>query len=262
MLNPSARPRIELPGFVRRIAVSPGSNFVGSMLTLVAVGLFMAVQGHFKETYVIELFGLVAIFFVSEKIQGLYVARSEDDLFRDIKHLIESNVAVRCLGNHIEGLEYCAKKMPLAKHFQDTYFRTSEDKINPTNPDYIGPFYRAALEMMQGPRRGSFDCLVSKANMPPFIALAGSVVRRLRAKGIASRFQVRVVDHGDRALIGMQILHYDDSPTEVVFGWNFNNEYVGLVFATTDTRLVEYFSRLYAALKEKAEPVVFENLVD
>jgi hypothetical protein len=60
----------------------------------------------------------------------------------------------------------------------------------------------------------------------------------------------------------MQILHYDDSPTEVVFGWNFNNEYVGLVFATTDTRLVEYFSRLYAALKEKAEPVVFENLVD
>jgi hypothetical protein len=223
-------------------------NFLISMLGLAGIGAFMVLQGDFRDRHILEFFAVLALFFISEKVQGFFAARSEDKLWRDMVELTASSIDVRCIGTHAQGMEYCAEQMKHARAFRDTFFRTEEDKINLSHSEATERFCRAILEMVRD-RHGSFDCLVSNVNKSMFKRLVAPIRDELIATGTHLRFQVHTVDHGAVPLIGIQILTYPDGPAEVVFGWNYHNHDDGVVFASKDERLVEYFSHYYAAIR-------------
>jgi hypothetical protein len=232
-------------------------NLFLCIIGLAGIATFLILQGAFRETFALEFFIIVALYIITEKVQALLSARSEDKLCRDIVDLTSSKVEVRCIGTHVEGLQYCTEKMKMVKRFQDTYFRTEADKTNKSHPMVTERFYAAVLDMLA--RGGSFDCLISIHNMPVYKQLVANIRQRSIENRSHLRLFVRTLDHGDLPLINTQILTYLDDTREVVFGWNFRNADDGLVFSSKEEKIVRYFAGYYEEIRSKCV-AVFRSL--
>jgi hypothetical protein len=218
-------------------------NFLVSLLGIVAI--YFLIAAHSPDPIIKDIFIAIAIYIVTEKVQGFFSAVAERNLHLEIAKLTERSVNVSYVGTHKEGLHYCAGKMRRALRFQDTLFRTKPDEVNRSHSETTTLFYKSVADMLcQG---GSFECLISEGNWSLFQDVMAPYQAQLDKAQSLARIHVCLIQH-TAPLMGMQILTYSDAAddVEVVFGWNYHAKDIGLVFSTRDRRLVKYFSDMYS----------------
>jgi hypothetical protein len=209
----------------------------------------LAIDGIFHERAILVLFSVLVIYIVSEKVQGFFSARAEDQSRAEIKtmrdqtlELMSKRLEVVCIGSHTDAFEYCMTRRKHLKRLQDTYFRTEPDNTLISFPLVKG-LYHENLELLL--RGGSIDVLVSNNNISAFNEVVDDIRNEIINSQKRLKFYPRILDQKKIPLINIQIMTYTDDSREVLFGWNFRNADDGLVFSSKEERIVRYYSSLY-----------------
>jgi hypothetical protein len=245
-----------------------------SLLAIAALGLHFFILHKPAGDTEILVFSLLAGLFITEKFQSFFAAKGEERVLGglredvvairdglDIKsselmRTMEKSFEMKCVGSHTEAFRYVVSRLHGVDRMKDTFFRVEEDQVLSGHADDTKEYMGACLELMK--RGGSIEFIFSKVNHNIALAVAKDMIDYVNEKKAFIRWQGFELQHGTTPVINLIVLTYRDY-REVLFGWNYSNTDDGLVFSSTDDKVVRYFDALYDRMRGSAKHVIIER---
>jgi hypothetical protein len=214
------------------------------------------------------VFVLLAALFATERLQSYFAAGGEEIFLENIRSDVEGirddlkirtteltntmsrTFQTKTIGSHTQAFHYVVDRLHAANRMKDTFFRVEEDQILFGHSLDTGRYMDACMDLLK--RGGSIEFIFSMVNRNVALKVNEQIIDYIRQYNIFGRWQGFELDHHDTPVINLIILSYDDF-REVLFGWNYSNTDDGLVFSSTNERVVQYFDALFDRMRNNAE---------
>jgi hypothetical protein len=214
------------------------------------------------------MFALLAALFATERLQSYFGAKGEEIFLENLRSEVEGirddlktktaeltntmsrTFQTKTIGSHTQGFRYVVDRLHAANRMKDTFFRIEEDQILFGHSLDTTQYMDACLDLLK--RGGSIEFIFSKVNRDVALKVNAQIIDYIRNYKIFGRWQGFELDHQDTPVINLIILSYDDF-REVLFGWNYSNTDDGLVFSSTNERVVQYFDALFDRMRNNAD---------
>jgi hypothetical protein len=266
----TAQPLVNLRRSAGSSSLVAALMLILSLLAIMVLGLeFFVVHGPAGETTIL-LFSLLAAYFITEKFQSFFAAKSEERVREEIRQdvilirdgldsksselmrTIEKSFEMKCIGSHAEAFRYVISRLHGVDRMKDTFFRVEEDQVLSGHSEDTKGYMGACLEVLK--RGGSIEFIFSKVNHNVALAVANDMIDYVNEKKSFIRWQGFELEHGSTPMINLILLTYRDY-REVLFGWNYSNTDDGIVFSSTDEKVVRYFDALFDRMRASASRV-------
>jgi hypothetical protein len=227
------------------------------------------------------VFVLLAALFVTERLQSYFAAGGEEiflenirsdmegilenirsdvkDIREDLKtktteltNTMKHTFQTKTIGSHTQAFRYVVDRLHGATRMKDTFFRIEEDQILFGHSFDTNRYMAACLKLLEG--GGSIEFIFSKVNRSIALKVNEQIIDYVKHYNMLGRWQGFELDHHDTPVINLIILSFEDF-REVLFGWNYSNTDDGLVFSSTNERVVQYFDALFDRMRTNAERV-------